>query len=168
MRLCRRLTKSCDTGSSRGMKFFMDSRAITSGFRASRSFFQASELLRKHGPSGPHGHKPQAWQTQGCLGPPRRQSRSSESSTHVHSCPHLLPTPSASHLLPASAWPGGGDREKEGEGEQNPSKLPPPSTPCAAAASRELISSESEVTFKPLVFPWAADMPSPPCPLPPG
>lgn len=70
MRLCRMLTKSRDTGSSREMKFFMASGAITSWFRASRSFFQAPDFLRKHRPSGPHGHKLQPPQTQrGLTGP---------------------------------------------------------------------------------------------------
>lgn len=102
MRLCRMLTKSWDTVSSSGMKFFMESGVITSWFRASRSFFQAPDFLWKNRPLGPHGHKPQAWYT------PRRLtglSREAKPQLRVqHSRPPGFTPPITLCLLPAPCF----------------------------------------------------------------
>lgn len=143
------------------MKFFMASGAITSVFRTNRSFFQAPDFLRKHGPSGPHGHNPQAWQTQRGL---TWLSQEAEPQLKVqHSHPRRpLPSPPLSFCL---AWAGAGvgwggvgaGRVGEGEGggdrkkELKENKTPTPSTPSAtAASSQELLFLEPLSNFQAL------------------
>ena len=106
------------------MKFFIASGAITSVFRTTRSFFQVPDFLRKHGPSGPHGHKPQAWQTQRAL---TRLSQEAEPQLKVqrsHPQPSL-PSPPPSFCL---AWAGqrGGNGEASVTQKKKRLKFKPP------------------------------------------